>query len=106
VKWVGASTYTYDLDSGTLTANHTGPGDGATSLTTLTYNPDNELAQQVSNVSGTTSFTYDNTGSQLTATGPIHTRLSTAIRHVCSHGEARRHGIRHSRRHFSPAPST
>jgi len=60
------TTYTYDLASNMKTKNHS--GSGGTENTTFTYNADNEMTQQASSVSGTTTFVYDNNGSQLTAT--------------------------------------
>jgi YD repeat-containing protein len=58
-------TYTYDLEGNRLSKTHQTPS--SIELTTSTYNADDELTQQTDNFTGTTTFGYDNNGSQLTS---------------------------------------
>jgi YD repeat-containing protein len=58
------TTYGYDLAGNRITETHTGPGDGATETINYSYNGDDQLTQQVSNINGATIFTYDLNGSQ------------------------------------------
>ena len=63
--------YTYDLAANRLSDVHVGPGDGANSTTSYTYNANDELLTQAVDTSGTTVttvFTYDNAGNQIEST--------------------------------------
>jgi YD repeat-containing protein len=72
---ITTDSYSYDLDGNRIGKVHT--TSAGTETTTDTYNGDDELTQSVDSVSGTTTFTYDANGSQLTSTNGSNVTTDT-----------------------------
>jgi YD repeat-containing protein len=84
-----SDTFSYDLAGNRVKQVHSGPGDGATATTVYVYNSDDQLTAQGVDTNGdgvpdattSTTFTYDNNGSELSSTtGGVVTAYSYDVR--------------------------
>jgi YD repeat-containing protein len=84
-----SDTFSYDLAGNRVKQVHSGPGDGATATTVYVYNSDDQLTAQGVDTNGdgvpdattSTTFTYDNNGSELSSTtGGVVTAYAYDVR--------------------------